>query len=393
MYNEFLFTDSKELKKEQMKQSLINSFIGNTEDPNVYILETDVDNGKKKKEVVSAPLELFYKYGNKGYLSDMERIDWSNDLLKKLRIVNPIMDKDVISHDEYADVTETEQEKENKKPFFPNLKDKSVIATFSKSYKPNIEKGFKGKIDYDLTFISDRQPRAKEKDVINRKEYNVLGLDMDKKDVYLRTAKFALKHPSVALRIGACIKKDYKNISSNSYRFATIGGVLTGVNSKVLPDEGSENGAFRHALWQATITSEFTPEIAEEAGNAHEKNPNKDLNRRLFFKLSEADETADLLNNIIGRSVGSLNKGRTMKELAFKILDEFYYNGLYTVVKNTSGFYKVIKTPISKEKYEQLKRLYNETDVNGFTTEELNLVNDRKKNRIDRGYLQISDNY
>ncbi len=118
--------------------------------------------------------------------------------------------------------------------------------------------------------------------------------------------------------------------------------------------ETLRSGAFRHALWQSAITSVFGSKIAKEAGNAHEKNPFADLKVRSFQNLADADQTADLLNNIIGRNIGEANKGSSMDDLANIILDEFKNNGLFTASKDEKGIWNVSRTKISTEKYNQL---------------------------------------
>lgn len=122
----------------------------------------------------------------------------------------------------------------------------------------------------------------------------------------LRTVKFAIKHPIAAHRIGAGVSKGKNNISTNAVRFSTKGYILYGGNrNNREEDMGSENGAFRHALWQATIASVFGEEIAKEAGDAHEYNPNKNIELSTFDNIIEADQIADLKKNIIGRTIGT----------------------------------------------------------------------------------------
>ena len=56
------------------------------------------------------------------------------------------------------------------------------------------------------------------------------------------------------------------------------------------------------------LTFKFGSRVALEAGNAHEKDPFTNLSVRTFSSLDDADQTVDLLNNQIGRRIGSLNK-------------------------------------------------------------------------------------
>ena len=198
---------------------------------------------------------------------------------------------------------------------------------------------------------------------------------------------FGLRHPIASLRIGFGVTKGASNISTNATRFATRGEILHGSKRGQI-DEGSENGAFRHTLWQASITSEFSRKIAKEAGNAHEQNPFTNLNIRSFKKLSDADQTVDMLNNIIGRNIGEANKGASMDTLANLVLDEFQNNGLYTASKDNNGNWNISKTKLSSDKYIQLKNIFKELNKNGRTETEQKIADKKakeEKERWDRG--------
>ena len=69
---------------------------------------------------------------------------------------------------------------------------------------------------------------------------------------------------------------------------------------------------------QALITREFGEEIAKDVGFIHEAN-NKSL-----------DSQVDILNNAIGRKIGSVNKNSSNKSMAIIIIEEFYKNGFCT---------------------------------------------------------------
>ena len=196
---------------------------------------------------------------------------------------------------------------------------------------------------------------------------------------------FARRNPTAAIRIGFGVTPGATNISTNATRFATRGEVLYG-SKRSQPDEGSENGAFRHSLWQASITSEFNKSVAGQAGNAHEENPFEDLSKRSFSgkdAKTQADQTVDLLNNIIGRSIGEINKGASMDNLANIILDEFRNNGLYTAAKAENENWVVTKTQLSEEKYNQLKEIFKGLNENGRTKAEQNAVNDAAKKHLE----------
>ena len=197
-----------------------------------------------------------------------------------------------------------------------------------------------------------------------------------------RYAKFVAKHPIATLRIGKGVTHNANNISTNSTRFATRGNVLSGTRVGVERELGSENGAFRHTLWQASITSEFDATTALEAGNAHEANPDVDLGIRTFNNLSEADQTVDLLNNQIGRRIGESNKNKNMKQLALSVLSEFRQNGLYTAVQKGKQWI-VSKTRLSKEKYDKLSKIYNGLDSRGFTPAEAKLHDKAEQQKLE----------
>ncbi len=182
-----------------------------------------------------------------------------------------------------------------------------------------------------------------------------------------KTFGFALRNPIVAWNVGL-VQRGSSNISSNSSRFATTGATSTSIEVLKLntgrKDEGSQRGAFRHALWQAEITREYDANTAKQIGNAHEENPSVDLSNRTFNDLGKADQTADLLNNEIGRFIGENINSSDMKETAQNVLREFKINGLYTTTKNKDGGYSVNKTKITQEQYNQLNERFKKLDSN-----------------------------
>ena len=200
----------------------------------------------------------------------------------------------------------------------------------------------------------------------------VKHIDPDGKEVGLpEEMAFGARHPIAACRIGPFgVVKGSTNISTNATRFATRGNILYGSNPEAGQDDrGSENGAMRHALWQATITSEFGNDVAAQAGDAHEDNPNIDWSQTFFKNLDSADRSVDLHNNIIGRSIGLENKGAGMKTIAIATLKKFAKEGLYEAQK-VKGGYKLVKVKLDSNKYKQLLNIFNQLNDNGFTNEE-----------------------
>jgi len=196
---------------------------------------------------------------------------------------------------------------------------------------------------------------------------------------------FAIRHPEAALVIG--LPGDGRiNISQNSVRFATSGGKsiedgdglalqfkqsfeggsehdANNPTEDKRATEGTQVNAARHFIWQATISNWFGSDVAKEAGDLHEKNPNADTTKRLFKTIEEADEVIDLLNNQIARNIGSQYKtDQTMKTIANRMLDEFYNNGLYTMQKTQTGEYQVVKTKLPLSQYNHMKDTYSKLD-------------------------------
>ncbi len=193
-----------------------------------------------------------------------------------------------------------------------------------------------------------------------------------------RTIEFFLKHLYSATVIGSVAPKG-TNISSNASRFATRG--VDAESNSILnknsyfdeKDEGSQIGAFRHVLWQAIIRKQLGYNIAKEAGDAHEENPNTDLTKRIFDanQIADADQVVDLLNNKIGREIGRKNPNSSTKNLALKTLEAYREIGFYSFIKNDNGMIEIIRTKITEEQYDQLKTRINELDNTGKTQEEV----------------------
>ncbi|WP_051408353.1 RHS repeat domain-containing protein [Sediminibacterium sp. C3] len=204
-----------------------------------------------------------------------------------------------------------------------------------------------------------------------------------------RTTKFSVRHPLAAATIGY-VSPGATNISTNSARFSTRGSSAES-KSSVLEEpqgqgsEGSQVNAFRHVLWQATITKEFGGDIANQIGKAHEDNPNAiDGNSispftQRFSSLGKADESIDLLNNVIGREIGSKNKELGMRDMALTVLEAFHTDGFYSAEKGKDGSWKIVKGKISDEQYNALKTVFQKLNKDGFTQEEQNKRNEEAR--------------
>ncbi len=198
----------------------------------------------------------------------------------------------------------------------------------------------------------------------------------------LKYIGFFIRNPIAAINIGK-VQHNSSNISTVATRFATRGEILYG-SAKGQEDRGSYNGAFRHTLWQAVITSKYGENIAKQAGNSHEKNPSVDLSQRFFTNLDDADQSVDLLNNQIGRKIGEQNKGASVKELAQLVLSEFATAGLYTTTKINDNKYVITLTKISNLKYTQLQNIFENLNCYGRTPEEQEIIDQKNKEKIER---------
>ncbi len=188
--------------------------------------------------------------------------------------------------------------------------------------------------------------------------------------VLAKEVGFAIRNPREAWKIGPGVMHNSTNISTKATRFATRGKLLYGTKDGE-EELGSENGAFRHTLWQAEIASKFGERVAISAGNAHEIDPNTNLNNRRFNYIGNADQTTDLLNNQVGRRIGMQNPNKNTKDLAFRVLDEFRENGLYVTEQDEQGVFNVKKKKLSEERYDSLKNIYNTLNKDGFTLKEV----------------------
>ncbi|EGZ45472.1 DUF6973 domain-containing protein [Neisseria wadsworthii] len=168
-----------------------------------------------------------------------------------------------------------------------------------------------------------------------------------------KALRFIVNHPIAAYKIG--MKADRaRNITTNSVRFS----IRLGLDDTFNPNgRGTQVNAVRHTLWQATIASQFSAELAKEAGDAYEKdNTPPDPNKTEFNKLYDADESVDLRNNAIGRSIGEAHKGAEMKTLVRAILDRYHQEGLwqiFPVEQEGKTVYQIRLTKLGEEDYQK----------------------------------------
>ncbi|WBU57172.1 DUF6973 domain-containing protein [Paracoccus sediminicola] len=108
-------------------------------------------------------------------------------------------------------------------------------------------------------------------------------------------------------RLSAFELKDMKDIKDAAYARADAQIPQTGADG--MPVAGGNDGhndAFRHAYWNATMTSRFGEDYAASFATAHEGVPNNQADR----------EAMDLYNNEVGRRIAVENPDATADELA-----------------------------------------------------------------------------
>lgn len=147
--------------------------------------------------------------------------------------------------------------------------------------------------------------------------------------------------------------------TNKAFAFSSVGDILP-------DDPGATRGAYRHALWQADIASQYSPEAAERIGNCHERNKPFNPNQIFFDTLDEADSAVDQHNNAIGRSISAKYGKLSTKQFALKLLEFYATEGLYTAKRTPYGNYRISKEPIDRNTF---RKLYLKTillDDNGL---------------------------
>ena len=175
-------------------------------------------------------------------------------------------------------------------------------------------------------------------------------------------------HAVAATDIGLGTNDAYNNLSSASDRFAKKID-----NYFVREDEENREkyylstlrNSMRHTIWQATLASQYNPQVAYSAGMAHETRPYADTDKRVFDNESEADMTVDLLNNVIGRRIGANNRHLSRKQIALLALKELRENGLYQYEYCSDGLWRVMKVRISDDVYNDMYNTFMNLNNDG----------------------------
>ena len=93
------------------------------------------------------------------------------------------------------------------------------------------------------------------------------------------------------------------------------------------------------------------------------------LRNRRFRTQLDADQTIDLLNNQIGRSLGN-TAPIGMRDMALRVLEVFYRDALYTAKQSEDGSWYIDRTKITQEQYNSLKKFYEIANDFGRSKEE-----------------------
>jgi RHS repeat-associated protein len=196
-----------------------------------------------------------------------------------------------------------------------------------------------------------------------------------------KTIGATIRHPIAASRVGE-VERGGTNISSVSSRIARH----VAEDGNLTVDIGSERNAFRHALWSASITKEFNTNTALDITDAHEgvgitDKSTIDFSKPFEGNLDLADNIVDLLNNDIGREIGANNKDATPLQLASKVLEVFYTDGLWTSQQNEDGSITITRSKISDKQLIKARNVLDNLDQSGMSTKDQEeMKNEKKKN-------------
>jgi hypothetical protein len=130
--------------------------------------------------------------------------------------------------------------------------------------------------------------------------------------------------------------------------------------------------AFRHALWSASITSEYGKDVAADITNAHEgiktgEHSQIDFSKAFSGDMNLADNIVDLLNNEVGQSIGEKNSGQDSKSLANAVINVFQNEGLWTATSNEDGSITISRTKISSDQADAARKRVSGLDGNGMS--------------------------
>lgn len=177
------------------------------------------------------------------------------------------------------------------------------------------------------------------------------------------------RHALAAWEIGGGINKDGTNLSSNAERFAKKYDKYYEENEAKKQENNyisEARNALRHTIWQGRLAAIYGPQVAMDAGDAHETRPYLDTDIKVYDNKEYADMAADLLNNQIGRRIGVMMRGCETKDIALKVLEEYHINGPYSREMGSDGRWYVKKRQIPLDVYLAIFNLYKNSDEFGF---------------------------
>lgn len=128
--------------------------------------------------------------------------------------------------------------------------------------------------------------------------------------------KFVIAHPDIAT--GFLIYAD-EAIQDTTSRF-----------SQSDMEDGKRGNAFQHAMWNAMMAQWKGSDLAAQMGYAHENYPRNPIDAR-----QTTLRNMDLLNNDVGRQIGSANPFATRQELANLVMNALNSGQLQVVCPGT----------------------------------------------------------
>lgn len=95
-----------------------------------------------------------------------------------------------------------------------------------------------------------------------------------------------------------------------------------------------------------------------------------------------------MLNNVIGREIGKITSiDSKSKDIAKKVLDYYYTNGLNIVKETDDGHYVIVKERLSYERYKDDLIILQTLDENGFPPD--NKYYNKKVIELVKKYIKV----
>jgi len=127
-----------------------------------------------------------------------------------------------------------------------------------------------------------------------------------------------------------------------------------------------------YAQYVTSLTPQSVTDAARRIGDSHEDDSKLPLDAAtaIYPTLARADEVVDLLNNIQGRIIGDGFRSSNMNDITGALLTHYRDYGLWVVVRQPSGAYRVARQRLSEEEYKNAIILLGRMDRNGFIKKE-----------------------